>query len=448
MNSRPINIAGAWLALVLLLAGMSGARAEALSIAVGEGKLVTLEQDAQAVFVANPEIADVQISSGRSVFVLGRRTGTTSLVVNNANTGYTREHKIVVAHNILELNTVLRMRFPNLRLTLESAPGSVMVSGQVKDASTADAVMQTLQAYLGEEETIINALTMDAPTQVFLRVRVTEVSREVTQQLGINWQAIGTFGNVVGGLFSGRAIATAATALLAPGQGYSVLGGYSNSDVSVNGLVDLLDQEGLVTVLAEPNLTAVTGETASFLAGGEFPVPVDQDNDGITIEFKSFGVALDFTPTVLSDDRISLKVRPEISELSPTNSVRINGLEIPGLSVRRVETTVEIGSGESFAIGGLLQNSTRDIVSKFPYIGDVPVLGALFTSTEYQNNKSELIVIVTPYLVRPTAATSMNTPDQFLRPAGDIEYILQSRTGADPLAGDMPRLLGNAGFVY
>lgn len=168
----------------------------------------------------------------------------------------------------------------------------------------------------------------------------------------------------------------------------------------------------------------------------------------MTVEFKPFGVSLDFTPTVLADDRISITVRPEISEIDPTSSIVMDGLMIPGLSVRRVETTVEMASGQSFAIGGLLQNNIRDLISKVPGLGAVPVLGQLFTSTDYQNNKSELVVIVTPYLVRPTDGSRLASPLDSMRPATDVEYILHDKIGLDPLLGDVPRLVGQTGFVY
>src|SRR5699024_8482941 len=220
--------------------------------------------------------------------------------------------------------------------------------------------------------------------------------------------------------------------------GYTFMGGYRRGSGSLFGLIDVLDREGLITVLAEPNLTAVSGQTASFLAGGEFPVPVKQDLDNMSIEFKPFGVALDFTPTVLADDRISLKVRPEISELDPASSVMMNGLEIPGIRVRRVETTVEMASGQSFAIGGLLQNDITDMVSQIPGLGSIPVLGQLFSSSDYQNRKSELVVIVTPYLVRPTSPDQLSTPLDALRANSDIEDILQNRVQYDPLDAGLP----------
>ena len=217
-------------------------------------------------------------------------------------------------------------------------------------------------------------------------------------------------------------------------------GSYNNGDVSINGIVDALEREGLVNVLAEPNLTALSGETASFLAGGEFPVPVGQDdNNNIEIQFKQFGVSLAFTPTVLSAGRISLRVRPEVSDLSDKGAIKLNDLVIPALSTRRAETTVELGSGQSFAIGGLISNTTRNNLDKVPGLGDLPVLGTLFRSTNFRRSESELVIIVTPYLVAPVGSGQLATPRDALedpeRPRAtdrrpDRAHLAAARRGA------------------
>ncbi|NYT61723.1 type II and III secretion system protein family protein [Alcaligenaceae bacterium] len=441
----------------------------AQALSVGEGRLVRFEGVAKTVFVADPEIADVQVPSDNAVLVLGKKTGQTTLYVLGENGETLVQQKVNIRHNVSEITEVLRARFPGLRLGLESAPGSLMVSGTVPNSETVDAISRTIKSYLGEKDDLINRIAISSPTQVYLRVRVTEVSRAVTQKLGINWSAIATPGHFFAGVISGRPFQTivgsamisggagggnqdmsfgSVSSYTAPNKGYSFLGGYAKEGRSIQAMIDVLDEEGMISVLAEPNLTAVSGETASFLAGGEFPIPVKQDRDNTTVEFKPFGVALDFTPTVLADDRISIKVRPEISEIDPNSSIVMNGMMIPGLSVRRVETTVEMASGQSFAIGGLLQNNIRDIASQIPGLGKIPVLGKLFSSSDYQNNKSELVVIVTPYLVKPSDSTQLASPLESLRPNTDIEYILHDKIGLDPLKGDVPRLTGTAGFVY
>ncbi|HUH58531.1 MAG TPA: type II and III secretion system protein family protein [Candidimonas sp.] len=441
----------------------------AQALSVGEGRLVRFEGLAKTVFVADPEIADVQVPSDGAVLVMGKKTGQTTLYVLDETGATLVQQRVNVRHNVAEITEVLRQRFPGLRIGLESAPGSLMVTGTVPNSETVDAISRSIKSYLSEKDDLINRMAISSPTQVYLRVRVTEVSRAVTQKLGINWSAIATPGHFFAGVISGRpfqAILGSAMISGGPGggnqdmsfgsvsnytparEGYSFLGGYAKEGRSIQAMIDVLDQEGMISVLAEPNLTAVSGETASFLAGGEFPIPVRQDRDSLTVEFKPFGVALDFTPTVLADDRISIKVRPEISEIDPNSSIVMDGMMIPGLSVRRVETTVEMASGQSFAIGGLLQNNIRDIASQIPGLGKIPVLGKLFSSSDYQNNKSELVVIVTPYLVKPSDSSQLASPLESLRPNTDIEYILHDKIGLDPLKGDVPRLTGTAGFVY
>lgn len=438
-------------AVFAALAGVSGAGAEEpiLTLAQGEGTVVRLGAPAATVFVADPEVADVQAPSGGAFFILGKKSGRTTVYALGAGNQVVYARRVEVRHDVGHLQTLLRQRFPDYRFDLSSAPGSLMVSGAVDAPGDAEAVVRTLSSTLGKDAEIVNRLSVRAPTQVHLRVRIAEVSREVSQVLGINWGSVSSPGNWLGGVLSGRDfIDDAGKVLLDDDGAWSMLAGFVTGNINITALIDALDKESMLTVLAEPNLTAVSGQTASFLAGGEFPIPIGQDDDTISIEFKPFGVALDFTPTVIGTDRISLNVRPEVSELSDANSIDIGGLRIPGLTVRRVETTVELASGQSLAIGGLLQDNVRDVVSSLPGLGDLPILGRLFSSTDYLNNKSELVVIVTPYVIRPTDADALRTPTATLRPASDVEFILHRRLKVDPLESDLPRLSGDAGFIY
>lgn len=450
-------------ALVIALSGLvaavaaAGAHAEStparLSIGAGKGEMVRLAAPATSVFVADPDIADVQVPNPRAVFVLGKKAGTTTLYVLGANNQEVLRETVVVSQDIGTLEDIVRGRFPSLQLKLAAAPGSLMVSGSVNSAADADAVVETLKPYLHEKETLVNRMTIPRPQQVQLRVRITEIDRNVTQELGINWNTISTAaGNFVGGVFSGRPTFTTTppvTPILANNNAFSFLGGFNTAHNQIQAVIDALNQEGLLSILAEPNLVAMSGQTASFLAGGEFPIPISQQDGSITVEFKQFGVKLDFTPTVLSDNRISLKVRPEVSQIDPNASITTGGVTIPGLSVRRVDTTVDLSSGQSFAIGGLLQANSNDLISSVPGLGAIPVLGKLFQSVNYQNNKSELVVIVTPYLVQPTDPNRLRTPfDSVMTPSNDVEYSYQRKTGLDPLSSNAPRLVGAAGFVY
>ena len=292
-----------------------------------------------------------------------------------------------------------------------------------------------------------------------MRVRVAEVSRNIDRRLGVNWGSLFNSGSLAVGVLTGRPAMngfgnfnTASSAAAYGGIG----AGYRGGQVNVSALIDALDQEGLATILAEPNLTASSGETANFLAGGEFPIPVPQGSQNVTIEYKRFGVSVDFTPTVLDGNRISIKVRPEVSQLTAVGDLKMNGVEIPALTVRRAETTVEMGSGESFAIAGLFQNSGTNQLTALPGLGEVPILGALFRSSSFQRNESELVIIVTPILVRPVARPEeLRVPTDGMRFANDIERILGGRlTAAAPRSNPqavntaaMPRLRGAAGLI-
>jgi pilus assembly protein CpaC len=425
-----------------------------LVLPIGGGQLLRLAQPASTVFVADPNIADVQAPMSRAIFVLGKKAGTTTVYALDAAGNPIARRVVTVRLNLDELQSILAQRFPGLHLELKAAPGSLMVSGTVPSAQDIAAVTQTLQPYLSNKEALINQMHLSSPTQVNLRVRIAEVKRTVLEQIGVNWSALGSSG----GLFSGRSTFTNGTTAgvgsttynLPSNSGFmAVLGNISNGH---GGVIDMLDQETLLTTLAEPNLTTVSGETASFLAGGEYPIPVAQSgssgSNAITVQYKDFGVGLNFTPTVLANDRINLKVRPEVSQIDSNNSITTGGVTIPGLSVRRVETTVELGSGQSFVIGGLLQNNVSDVISKFPGLGSIPILGKLFSSTDYQNSKSELIVIVTPYLVHPTGPGQLQTPlDNTLNP-NEVDSLLQRKAKLDPDDTSTPRLAGKAGFVY
>jgi pilus assembly protein CpaC len=433
-----------------------------IALDAGKGSMLHLPEDAVSVFVADPSIADVQVPSPRAIFVLGKKAGSTTLYALGANNKPIFQKTVAVARDMVSLRAMLKSRFPNMNVDVNGAQGSLVLTGQAQNPLEADAVVQAVTPMLADKEVLINRMTIDKPLQIQLRVRITEVDRNVTQQWGVNWQAIGNAaGNWYSGIFSGRQIYNYTQPLtssngsvsyplnLPSNNAYSLFGGYKSGNTDIRALVDALNQEGLLTVLAEPNLVALSGQTASFLAGGEFPIPVSQTNGAISVEFKQFGVKLDFTPTVLNDRRISLKVRPEVSQIDTTASVTTNGVTVPGLSVRRADTTVELASGQSFAIGGLLQSNTTDVVSQVPGIGSLPVLGKLFSSTNYQNNKTELVIMVTPYIVEPTDPAKLRSPiESLISPSGDIEYGFGRMFGADASTPGQPRLVGAAGYVY
>jgi len=463
-------VAGAVASLLGPIAGWSvprGAAAQELVAPTGElqlevkkGRLLRLSTPVSAVFVADPEVADVQAQSPTLLYVYGRRAGTTTLYAVDDAQQVVLRRDVQVRHNLSRLRQVLAEAIPDHPLELQSVEGGLIVSGRLPSAVAAQEAREIAGRFLGEGESLINRLQVAAPTQVSLQVRVAEVSREAVKLFGINWDTLFSPGDFVFGLATGRAFldpATGAIGRLADTAGTAggLFGRFASGDTNINTLIDALEREGLVTVLAQPNLTALSGETASFLAGGEFPVPVGTEDNQIQIEFKQFGISLAFTPTVLSPDRISLRVRPEVSDISEKGAIRVRDLTIPALTTRRAETTVEIGSGQSFAIGGLISNTTRSNLEKFPGLGDLPVLGALFRSTNFARSESELVIIVTPYLVRPVATAALRTPVDELRPASDLERILSGRlvrSGTLPGPGGPgqpggPRLRGAAGFA-
>jgi pilus assembly protein CpaC len=299
-------------------------------------------------------------------------------------------------------------------------------------------------------------------------VRVADVSRDTLKQFGINWENLVKLGGFVFGLAQGAQVidnsggANNGKIIVGNNGTNSIVGSFRNGHVDLNTVIDALANENLVTVLAEPNLTAMSGETANFLAGGEFPIPVAQNNSSsngsgngtISVEFKKFGVSLAFTPTVLDGGRINLKVRPEVSQLSTVGSVTANGFSIPALTTRTAETTVELASGQSFAIAGLLQHTSQQDANKTPFLGDVPILGALFKSDRYQRNETELVIVVTPYLVKPVSANTVATPVDGLTPPTDVQRIFYGTQNQQklPEAGNAPRgrdgntVIGPAGF--
>jgi pilus assembly protein CpaC len=433
-----------------------------LTIEVRKGQVIRLPQPAATVFVADPEIADVQAQSPSIVYLFGRRAGSTSLYAVDENDQILLRTMVTVEHNLSGLRQAMDQLAPGNRVRASSIDGSVVLDGTVDTPVQALELRDLGERFLGQDEALLYRVRVSASTQVHLRVRVAEVSREVIKEFGINWDSVFETGDLLFGFATGRpAIGAAGNILRGPAQANGgtpdlLFGSFTPGDNVVNTAIDALAQEGLVNILAEPNLTALSGETASFLAGGEFPIPVATGDDNeIQIEFKEFGIQLAFTPTVLSGSRISLRVRPEVSELSNDGAIQLNGLTIPALKTRRAETTVELGSGQSFAIGGLLSSGVQNAISKTPGLGDLPVLGTLFRSTAFRRDETELVNIVTPYLVRPVDEPVLAAPTDGYKAPNDIERILQGRLHSaqlhpgrgGPQGPQGQRLTGPIGFV-
>jgi pilus assembly protein CpaC len=462
MRSRPFV---ALLLLALLLApAASPAQApavEVMTVHVNAGELLRLDRPAAKVFIADPEVADFQAASASSILVFGRRSGRTNLYALDERDRLVVSRTVVVEHDVAAIRDMLRAELPDAAISVRSTPGGVVLSGMLASSRAVDHAVRLASGFLATGESIVNQLQVTSPTQVNIRIRVAEMSREVSRRFGFNWDAAFNLGKLTVGLLTGRAPIGAAGAIvphadIVGAAGGALAGTYSNAGTDVTGLIDALAAESLISILAEPNLTAVSGETASFIAGGEFPIPISRDRDTVTIEFKRFGVVLDITPTVLSPNRISLRVRPEVSNLSDEGAITMNDIRIPAISVSRTETTIELASGQSFAIAGLMHNRTRTGLSKFPGLGDIPVLGVLFRSEQFQRQETELVVIATAYLVEPTSGTDRPSPLTGFRPVTEIERIFQGKVArtareagqANPLGPAGARLAGDAGFFF
>lgn len=407
-----------------------------LSLERGKGILLHLPRAAATIFVADPDLVDFQTKSASLVYVFAKAPGETVLYAVDAAGGILYAGRVRVTQNLAGIRAALERAMPNEPITVEGTGSAVMLSGMVLSAAHAAdaAAIATQFVDAKKNETIINTLTVAEPAQVNLRVRVAEVDRTVLKSFGINWDAVANSGRFAFGLMTQNPVTIA---------GMLNRNSLSIKRDNVNSVIDALAQEGLITLLAEPNLTALSGETASFLAGGEFPIPVASTGTGggssITIVFKKFGVSLDFTPTVIDGNRINLRVRPEVSQLSVSGGVQLQGFTVPGLTVRRAETTVELGSGETFVIAGLLQRTSDNTLSKIPGAGDIPVVGALLRSSRYNRAETELAIIVTPYLVRPLSSPALAAaPTDGLTDANDLQRIMggkfyQSRPAAAAL---------------
>ena len=423
-----------------------------ITVELNEGKLVRIDDPAASVFVANPGIADVAVKSPRLIYVFGRHPGETSLFAVDGDENVLLSVNLSVTHNLTRLRGALQSLLPTETIDVQSIDGGIVLDGYVETATQSADAQQLAGRFIGDGEEVINRLLVTEPNQVNLRVRVAEVSRDVLRQLGINWSAALNGSSIAFGFISqgfGASNSLLGNALQSADQGFV---NATKGDFNLNSLIDALAQESLVSLLAEPNLTALSGETASFLAGGQFPVPVSQEaangNAAIIVEFKNFGVSLGFTPTVLSSERISMRVRPEVSALTDQGAVRLGNFVIPALTVRSAETTVELASGQSFVIAGLIQNNGTLSASKIPGLGDIPILGELFRSDSFQRQETELVIIVTPYVVKPVPAPLIASPtDATTGPEGSQRMAYGGGTTVPGSAATDGGLVGPVGFM-
>lgn len=438
------------MSITMAFNGSANETANQQNIEVGKGTLIRFNEPVNNVFIANADIADLQIKSPTLVYIFGKSQGETNLYAVTSDDRVVYEGTISVNHNLGSLEAALNHVIPNASIQVKSYEGLLVLTGHVDNATEAEDARRMAEEFIGKKSTIINKLVIATPVQVNLRVRIAEIGRDTKKQLGFNWENLFSSGNTAIGIIQGANVVniipdpfglpnSLIKEFAVQGRGInSLFGGFAAGNFDINFIIDALETEGVLSILAEPNLTTQSGEPAFFLAGGEFPVPTIDRNGQVIIEFKEFGVSLEFTPVVLDNGRINMRIKPEVSQLSSNGAVTLQGFNIPALSTRRVETTVELGSGQSFAIAGLIQNSVTHDLTKFPWLGDIPILGALFRSSEFRRQETELVIIVTPYIVQPHNGGTMPLPtDNFVVP-NDMDRYLKGQSYATTKPG-MPR---------
>lgn len=387
------------------------------TVKVAKGKPQTIKTDVPfyEIVIGDPDIANVNPLTDRSFYVLGNELGTTGIALFDENKQLVGTIDVEVTLDTDRLASTIRQAVPGNDIKVSSANGRLVLSGNAKDAVAAGKAAKIAERFSGDEE-VINSLNISSSQQVQLNVRFVEVNRQIGQTLGTQLRGIYV---APGGTVSFNPTAISA----ADSAGISIL---NSNNFSIEAVIKALEQGGHARRLAEPNLIARSGETASFLAGGEFPIPVAQDQNQITVEYKKFGVSLEFTPTVLSDGLINLDIAPEVSSVDTSASINVNGLSLPGFVVRRAKTSVDLKSGQSFMIAGLLQTDNGKVDQSIPGAKKLPVLGQLFSSKEYQRRETDLVVIVTPHLVKPVdPSKKMATPLDQALPSNGVEYFGQ-----------------------
>ena len=420
-----------------------GLHAGELEVAINKSQVVSSDVPIDRAMIGNAEIADVLPISDRSVYVLGKAMGTTSLTLYDRSNSVIAVMDISVGPDAEGIRKQISNLIPSEEIDVGISNGSVVLSGMVSDIGSADRAMRIANAFAGDDK-VVNLMTVGGSQQVMLEVRFAEVSRTVGEELGVG----GFLGN---GRDFGGAVGRGGS-IVANDAGFSDLrigevtesfgvfqALFSLGDLNIEAFLDTLESKGLSKTLAEPTLVALTGERASFLAGGEFPVPIVQNGQGagnaITVEFKPFGVSLGFTPTVLGDDVINMIVEPEVSSIDPTASITLNGITIPGLQTRRASTTLELRDGESFALAGLLSTEFETDVQQLPILGSIPIIGSLFRSTRYQKGETELLIIVTPRLVKPIRPDQVRLPTDRIK---DPDVVQTLANGDDYQPQELP----------
>jgi pilus assembly protein CpaC len=360
-----------------------------IDLSVGEGHLLHFDGPVESIFIADPAIADVKVVSANVVYVYGKKSGTTNLIAASADQQVHSSVQFRIVTTSQPANDAMHKLQPTTMTELSILGDRVAITGKTRKIEEAIDAQNVGDTFSPSSQPPINNTTIEGSQQVNIRVRFVEASRTELQSLGFNWKVFG-------------------------GGGVSTVG-LVNGKINIEVLLEAMRRSGVLNILAEPNLTAVSGQSANFLAGGEMPIPIAQPGGVMQVTYKQFGVSLDFTPTIIATDRIALHVRPEVSTVAQMGEMQVNGTSLPTFLVRRAETTVEVASGETFAIAGLFQRQMTQDINKLPGAGDIPVLGAIFSSDRFRRNETELVILITPYLVKPSRgklATPLDRPAQ------------------------------------
>lgn len=427
-------------------------RGAASTLDVPMNRAVVVESDSPfaELSIANPAIADISSLSDRTIYVLGKSPGLTTLTLLDANGRLITNVDVRVAADVSEFKERLRQILPGEKIEVRTANDGIVLSGTVSSTARLQRALDLAERYAPER--VSNLMSVGGVQQVMLKVRFAEMSRTVSKSLStslsLNGSILGGGTGINGGTNTTNNSGAIGTALggnvpSVNDNNGAVMFGFNAGSVAVGVLLEALETKGVVRTLAEPNLTALSGQEAKFLAGGEYPVPVSQDGGAVSIEYKPFGIQLNFTPTVVDSDLINLQLMAAVSYLDPTNAATYNNFSVSAFKRRETSTTVELRDGDSFAIAGLLQDDFRDVAGQVPWLGDIPILGSLFRSASYEREQSELVIIVTAHLVSPTRGEALALPTDRIKPPSEKDLFLFGRVAKD----NNRRIKGAAGEV-
>ncbi|MGG5571444.1 type II and III secretion system protein family protein [Vibrio diazotrophicus] len=462
------------IALVVPFSTLANSAQNSLDLHINQNRIISVNEDIQDIFVSDPSVLVVHAPSSRHVMLSGKALGETDVLLLGGGAKTLAHYQVAVSADLSDLQRSVRHAFPEADVHFAYSKGTIIVMGEVANALQAHDILSLASGFakglqnkeqqdltaapqqssaggrsegvakpgggIGMYPLVVNQLKTSGSAQVNISVRIVEMERSTSEQLGLRWSSIG---NMRWGTWD-----TLQTALgVTPGNKFPTNTLPTDGQHGLNVIIDALVENSLVNVLAEPNLTAKSGEAATFMSGGEFPFPVDNSDDGVSIEFKRFGISLELTPTVLSNNQISLTVAPEVSTLSREHSVSIAGVEVPGIESRRATTTIELADGQSFALAGLVRTYQDHKIESLPFLGEIPILAPFFSSNSFKNSESELVIIATARLVEPSSDPSeLTTPLDRFRPANRFERLFLRDMGGTH--DDRTRLFGNYGYNY